>query len=483
MSKNKAKSVKGHVGRLMTIAIIICIMCSLMQPMTVQAQSAEKSSLESLIEETIESDKETFKFGNILQKAYDKLVSVFKTGGKLAKDVAKVVKLYEALNEDSEDYPDRLREFFEEYSKLSTVKRKLVDLCTNVLDAKDKLVESVRRHNLIDLYSEKQLKDIPDGKWLFTSQDETVATVNDIGVVRAVGVGYTKIIVSNANSTDELTYRVFVKKPVLNSGKFSVTKGKTISITVPASSKITEVKPGNGKISVSRSGNTLTVTGNKKGTANLYVGTDEGKTLKYKISVLAASGSGNSSKINDVYKAYEQALKDYSKSENADYPEGIKYTLVFVDGDDIPELAVSEGSAHASGVRLFFYDAEKKKATDLGESFGENGGFMYYERLSMIYDYYFGHGIGGLRFSSIDKNHKVSKSDIFSQGYNWEDKFAYYVNNEECSKSDYDKAYKSASAGADESKLVTVEREDMKGTYADITGGKVTKILKEIFPG
>ena len=280
MSKNKAKSVKGHVGRLMAIAIIICIICSFMHPMTVQVQAAEKSSLESLIEETIESDKETFKLGNILQKAYDKLVSVFKTGGKLAKDVAKVVKLYEALNEDSEDYPDRLREFFEEYSKLSTVKRKLVDLCTNVLDAKDKLVESVRRHNLIDLYSEKELKDIPEGKWLFASQDETVATVSDKGVVRAVGVGYTKIIVSNANSNDELTYRVFVKKPVLNSGKFSVTKGKTISITVPASSKITEVKPGSGKISVSRSGNTLTVTGNKKGTANL-----NGQTFKYKIVI------------------------------------------------------------------------------------------------------------------------------------------------------------------------------------------------------
>ena len=36
--------------------------------------------------------------------------------------------MYNALDETSEDYPEKLQEFFKEYNKLGPVKRKVVDI-------------------------------------------------------------------------------------------------------------------------------------------------------------------------------------------------------------------------------------------------------------------------------------------------------------------------------------------------------------------
>lgn len=249
----------------------------------VSAEAAGQGTLHELIESTIENDKETLKLTPILQKAYDKLVSAFKKAGTLAKDVSKVIKLYNALDEDAEDYTERLKEFFEEYSKLSTIKRKLVDFCTNLLDAKDRLLESVRHHVMIDLYSEKQLDTALEGKIHYTSLDDTVATIDANGRASGVGVGMAKIVCSN--DTDEEVFRVFVTKPLLNTAKITVKKnGKAQTISVP-SSEIVSVTAGNKKISAERNGSNISVKGLKKGKSNVYVGLANGQTFKYKILI------------------------------------------------------------------------------------------------------------------------------------------------------------------------------------------------------
>ena len=51
------------------------------------------------------------------------------------------------------------QEFFKEYNKLGPVKRKVVDFCTGVLNAKEQLLANVRHIVLVDLYSEKQLEE------------------------------------------------------------------------------------------------------------------------------------------------------------------------------------------------------------------------------------------------------------------------------------------------------------------------------------
>ncbi len=262
--------------------VVMIIICCFSRP-SITASAAEGRSLETIIKDTIDSDVKTLKLTPILQKAYDKLVSAFKKAGALAKDVSKVIKLYNALDEDAEDYTERLKEFFEEYSKLSTIKRKLVDFCTNLLDAKDRLLESVRHHVMIDLYSEKTLDISIESAVHYSSQDDTVATVDGNGKVSAVGVGMAKIVCSN--DTDEEVFRVFVTKPLLNTAKITVKKnGKAQTISVP-SSEIVSVTAGNKKISVERNGSNISVKGLKKGKSNVYVGLSDGQTLKYKIVI------------------------------------------------------------------------------------------------------------------------------------------------------------------------------------------------------
>ena len=265
--------------------VIIVTLGTILVPKHSQIHAAtDTDSLCELIEDTIDSDKiELNDLSPILQKAYDKLVAGFKKLGTLGKDISKVVKMYNALDETSEDYPEKLQEFFKEYNKLGPVKRKVVDFCTGVLNAKDQLLANVRHIVLIDLYSEKQLEGQLESYETYASENEAVAKATGSGKITAVSVGTTKVEATNSAGEEE-TFRIFVKKPILAS-KAAVKKGNKISITVSSEYSITKVVSGSDKIDIEQNGNVLSVEGKKKGTAYIYVGTKSGKTLKYKVKV------------------------------------------------------------------------------------------------------------------------------------------------------------------------------------------------------
>ena len=271
---------------LKTLAVVLVMIMGMLvsgSQMTVKA-AQNSSGLSELIEKTVESDKNILnKLSPLFQKAYDKIVALFKKAGTLSKDISRVVKMYNALDETSEEYPEKLQEFFEEYNKLGVVKRKVVDFCTGVLDAKDKLLANIRHIVLVDMYSEKQLMTGFEGKVDFASDNEAVATVDGSGLLKGVSVGTTKVEATNEAGEKE-TFRIFVKKPLLAS-KVTVKKGNEVTITVDKSYDITEVIAGSNKVSVNRDGYKLSVEGKKKGTAYIYVGTKEGKTVKYKVTV------------------------------------------------------------------------------------------------------------------------------------------------------------------------------------------------------
>ncbi|MCR5204133.1 MAG: hypothetical protein K6E47_03690 [Lachnospiraceae bacterium] len=267
------------------IAVLVLVFGLTLLPHRTPAHAAtDTDGLCELIEETIDSDKiDLNDLSPILQKAYDKLVSGFKKLGTLSKDISRVVKMYNALDETSEDYPEKLQEFFKEYNKLGPVKRKVVDFCTGVLNAKDQLLANVRHIVLIDLYSEKQLEGQLEGYETYASENEAVVKATGSGKITAVSVGTTKVEATNFAGEEE-TFRIFVKKPILAS-KAAVKKGNKISITVSSEYSITKVVAGSNKISVEQNGNVLSIEGKKKGTAYIYVGTTSGKTLKYKVKV------------------------------------------------------------------------------------------------------------------------------------------------------------------------------------------------------
>ena len=245
-------------------------------------RAEEGKSVSEIIDEIIESDKVTL--GNLspaLEKAYEKLVNLFKSIGSLSKKIKKVVTMYNNLDEEADNYPEQVLEFFNEYNKLGVVNRKLVDMLTGLLNAKDKLKQSVKRIVVVDLYSSKILEPSLEGVLKYTSENEEIATIVG-GTVSTVNVGITKIVVVNQENQTEV-FRVFVKKPVL-SVKFNVKKGS--SINIPLSSDCGDIKVSNKNIiEVVNSGTVLTVNGISKGTGYIYVGSDTGSTTKYKIKV------------------------------------------------------------------------------------------------------------------------------------------------------------------------------------------------------
>ncbi len=265
-------------------AVVLLLTVSLVLQFAIPAagvRAEESKSVSEIIDEIIESDKQTL--GNLspaLEKAYEKLVSLFKSIGQLSKKVKKVVTMYNNLDEEAEDYPEKVLAFFNEYEKLGVVNRKLVNLITGVLDAKDKIKQQVKRIVVVDLYSSKDIEPSLEGVLRYTSENKEIATVAG-GTVSTVNVGMTKITVTNQDNQE--VFRVFVKKPVL-SVKLNVKKGSSISIPLP--SGYCEIKVSNKDIiDAENSGAELTVMGISKGTGYIYVGSGTGSTTKYKIKV------------------------------------------------------------------------------------------------------------------------------------------------------------------------------------------------------
>lgn len=98
-----------------------------------------------------------------------------------------------------------------------------------------------------------------------------------------------------------------------------------------------------------------------------------------------------------VYRpGFSKELSDRADTEweyTADYEdsEGPKFTLLYLDGDEIPELAVVYGLAHAHGIYLYTYtDGEVKQVGD--SSYGQYGGVGYMEKEGIIFSGYDNHG-------------------------------------------------------------------------------------------
>lgn len=98
-----------------------------------------------------------------------------------------------------------------------------------------------------------------------------------------------------------------------------------------------------------------------------------------------------------VYRpGFSKELSDRADTEweyTADYEdsEGPKFTLLYLDGDEIPELAVVYGLAHAHGIYLYTYtDGKVKQVGD--SSYGQYGGVGYMEKEGIIFSGYDNHG-------------------------------------------------------------------------------------------
>lgn len=99
-------------------------------------------------------------------------------------------------------------------------------------------------------------------------------------------------------------------------------------------------------------------------------------------------------------EAYYKVLKE--KSESNPYTDyfSIGFRLVYIDGDEIPELLVFTDYIHASGVGVYTY--HDGGIVDLGE-FGSFGGMSYAEKKGLIHGGFYNSGEGISYYYKLEK--------------------------------------------------------------------------------
>lgn len=85
---------------------------------------------------------------------------------------------------------------------------------------------------------------------------------------------------------------------------------------------------------------------------------------------------------------------------NRDFNQGIRFRLVYIDGDEIPELLVIEPYCHASGVEVYTFCDDK--LIEVGE-FGSAGRMRYVEKEGLICSDFFNMGAGFSTFFKLEK--------------------------------------------------------------------------------
>lgn len=87
--------------------------------------------------------------------------------------------------------------------------------------------------------------------------------------------------------------------------------------------------------------------------------------------------------------AYFSFLDNYELSNPAF--ETLKFEFIYLDDNNVPELAVCTGNAHCNAVEIYKYDYNSSKVISLG-SFGEYGIGVYYSRQNLAQRFFMGMG-------------------------------------------------------------------------------------------
>lgn len=104
-----------------------------------------------------------------------------------------------------------------------------------------------------------------------------------------------------------------------------------------------------------------------------------------------------------VLEEYAAFLAEYEpQQENEQQPP--RFALLFLDGDDVPELIVIEGTAHAQGASVYMF--QKRHAIFVG-TYGQYGALCYREKEGILFDDYDTQGDIFSRVYQIKENQAV----------------------------------------------------------------------------
>ena len=132
---------------------------------------------------------------------------------------------------------------------------------------------------------------------------------------------------------------------------------------------------------------------------------------------------------------YDRKLHDFYIEYNERYssPQKIYYDIYDLDGDDFPELIISEGDFHAAGCRIYSYD--NSKLIEVGK-LGEWGTFSFYPQSRLFLFAWTNQGHYIAKWYEIE-NHKLNL--LYSYGFWWKEKDLkqYEINGKSASEEEY----------------------------------------------
>lgn len=139
-----------------------------------------------------------------------------------------------------------------------------------------------------------------------------------------------------------------------------------------------------------------------------------------------------------VLEGYAAFLTEYEpQQENEQQPP--RFALLFLDGDDVPELIVIEGTAHAQGASVYMF--QKRQTISVG-TYGEYGAMCYREKEGILFDDYDTQGDIFSRVYQIKENQAVllQSYDSIEPPYSEkgeEAQYTYHVDGKEVTEEQY----------------------------------------------
>lgn len=178
---------------------------------------------------------------------------------------------------------------------------------------------------------------------------------------------------------------------------------------------------------------------------------------------------------NEYIEVYKDFLLNEKQSERG---QNIRFQLIYIDEDNIPELILSDGSDHPAKVSIYkFID---NKAVLLGEV-GYFGGMEYIDHGNKVHEstVYFGDFIDG--YYTIDGNRLKELSQLqYYDGSDWDKGEKYMIDDAETSE----QAYKEAIQEMKGDYIVCcyddyiTEDNSVKQTMHDINSSNIEKYLR-----
>lgn len=128
--------------------------------------------------------------------------------------------------------------------------------------------------------------------------------------------------------------------------------------------------------------------------------------------------------------AYKAAVETFRQS--GDYTESSMFSLCDINGDDVPELLISEDICHAAGVHIYTFNGG---LTEFGE-FGSNGKTLYCADSGMLLSFYMQGGEYYSTYYRPKANDVVKLADFYNNSGRSETA-VYKLNNVEISEEEY----------------------------------------------